>query len=132
MRRSLSPDSETHVHPAPAACRGGFFHARRLPDAGPPPLFKKDFPVGRPKGSKDKTPRLTPARKQALAKLHGKKTPLEVMLEDMHDKLKRKELSGAADRARDAAPYVHPKLAATTFTGDLTVRSHEEALKDLE
>lgn len=39
-------------------------------------------------------------------------TPLEVMLQDMRAKLGANDLSAAADRARDAAPYMHPKLSS--------------------
>jgi hypothetical protein len=40
-------------------------------------------------------------------------TPLEVMLQDMREKLAVGDVAGAADRARDCAPYVHPRLSSS-------------------
>ena len=37
----------------------------------------------------------------------------------------------AQDAARDAAPYIHPKLASVEHSGKLTI-SHEDALGELE
>lgn len=37
----------------------------------------------------------------------------------------------AQDAARDAAPYLHPKLSSVEHSGKLTI-SHEEALGELE
>lgn len=82
--------------------------------------------MARPKGVKEKNPRSTPARKQALvelAKLNGK-TPLQVMLEDMQKKYEAGDLTAAADRAESCAPYVHARLASTVVT-------HRDALDDL-
>ena len=39
-------------------------------------------------------------------------TPLEVMLEDMRAKYAAGDLEAAADRARDCAPYMHPRLSS--------------------
>jgi hypothetical protein len=41
------------------------------------------------------------------------KTPLDVMVLDMQAKLDAGDLAGAADRARDCAPYVHPRLSSS-------------------
>lgn len=38
-------------------------------------------------------------------------TPLEVMLLDMRKKFEAGDLAGAADRARDCAAYMHPRLS---------------------
>jgi hypothetical protein len=43
-------------------------------------------------------------------------TPLDVMVLDMQAKLDAGDLSGAADRARDCAPYVHAKLSSSNVT----------------
>lgn len=45
-------------------------------------------------------------------------TPLEVMLKDMRDKYEAGEISAAADRARDCAPYMHARLANIEATVD--------------
>lgn len=39
-------------------------------------------------------------------------TPLEVMLAAMRDAFKKKDMIKAAGFAKDAAPYVHPRLSA--------------------
>jgi hypothetical protein len=44
-------------------------------------------------------------------------TPLEVMLEAMMSLRSSGELEKAAGVAKDAAPYVHPRLAAIEHTG---------------
>ncbi len=44
-------------------------------------------------------------------------TPLEVMLHAMRAKFKEGDLVAAAALAKDAAPYVHPRLAAIEQTG---------------
>jgi hypothetical protein len=44
-------------------------------------------------------------------------TPLEVMLAAMRHHLEKKNLDRAAAIAKDAAPYIHPKLSATALTG---------------
>lgn len=44
-------------------------------------------------------------------------TPLELMLSAMRDAHLRGDLDKAHSFARDAAPYVHPRLAATQVTG---------------
>jgi len=40
-------------------------------------------------------------------------TPLEVLIEDMRQKYEAGDLAGAADRARDCAPYMHPRLSSS-------------------
>jgi len=44
-------------------------------------------------------------------------TPLEVMLEAMHAHHAAKRLDQAAAIAKDAAPYMHPRLASHEVTG---------------
>jgi hypothetical protein len=39
-------------------------------------------------------------------------TPLEVMLLDMREKFAAGDLAAAADRARDCAPFMHPRLSS--------------------
>ena len=45
-------------------------------------------------------------------------TPLEVMLQAMMAHYNAGNLDEAALKAKDAAPYVHPKLASTELKGD--------------
>jgi hypothetical protein len=45
-------------------------------------------------------------------------TPLEVMLEAMNSFRESGDLEKAASFAKDAAPYIHPKLAAIEHTGE--------------
>lgn len=68
--------------------------------------------AGRKKGSLQK-------KSQEIAeKLTANKvTPLEVMLEAMNQAYDAKNLPAAHAFAKDAAPYVHPKLAAMTHSG---------------
>lgn len=40
-------------------------------------------------------------------------TPLDVLLLDMRQKFEAGDLAGAADRARDCAPYMHPRLSSS-------------------
>lgn len=44
-------------------------------------------------------------------------TPLEVMLNAMRDAYNKAEYKDAAAYAKDAAPYVHPRLAAVEHAG---------------
>lgn len=44
-------------------------------------------------------------------------TPLEVMLEAMNSFRESGDIAKAAEFAKDAAPYIHPKLAAIEHTG---------------
>ena len=44
-------------------------------------------------------------------------TPLEVMLEAMNSFRDGGDIAKAAEFAKDAAPYIHPKLAAIEHTG---------------
>lgn len=71
---------------------------------------------GRPKGAKsEKTKQREAIRDTALA---DGVTPLEVMLQAMRAHYSGGRLDEAADKARDAAPYVHPKLANIAHGGD--------------
>lgn len=47
----------------------------------------------------------------------GKATPLEVMLRAMREHFSACRFDQAAAIAKDAAPYMHPKLAAIEHTG---------------
>jgi hypothetical protein len=44
-------------------------------------------------------------------------TPLEVMLEAMNSFRDKGDIEKAAGFAKDAAPYIHPRLAAVELTG---------------
>lgn len=79
--------------------------------------------AGRPKGSRN-------ARTKAVIKLVDRAlkadaTPLEVMLKAMNDALERNDLPAAHAFAKDAAPYVHPRLAAVAHSGSLIVNPAE-------
>lgn len=49
-------------------------------------------------------------------------TPLEVMLHAMRKHYEAGALDAAASIAKDAAPYMHPRLNTTTLKGGLDVR----------
>ncbi|TXH53570.1 MAG: hypothetical protein E6Q97_12960 [Desulfurellales bacterium] len=74
---------------------------------------------GRQKGSKNKST----LRRLDIARdvIHGVRcsaTPLDVMLRAMEHALQAGDLDKAHGYAKDAAPYVHPKLASVEHTGD--------------
>lgn len=73
--------------------------------------------AGRPRGSKS-------AKTLAIADRAAAEgiTPLEVILKAMRHHLDAGNLDRAAEFAKDAAPYVHPRLGATHVTGGLGVR----------
>lgn len=77
---------------------------------------------GRQKG----TPNKSTAEVRALIALAATSgaTPLEVMLADMRAKLDAGDLSAAADRAENCAPYIHSRLSAATVV-------HKDAFSDL-
>lgn len=56
-------------------------------------------------------------------------TPLEVMLEAMNSLRNSGELEKAASIAKDAAPYMHPRLSAVEMNAKVT--THEAAIEDL-
>ena len=72
--------------------------------------------AGRPKGSKNAQTRI----KEDIASkaIESGITPLEVMLEAMRDAYYDGDKRTAAQFAKDAAPYVHPKYASLTVAGD--------------
>lgn len=91
-------------------------------------------PRGRPKGSKDKSKRVTAARKLSLAATIAAdasqgETPIQYMLRVMNDP--NAEKPRRDDMAKAAAPYIHPKQATIEHTGNVTM-THEGALKALE
>jgi hypothetical protein len=74
---------------------------------------------GRRKGAKNKT---TLEREAGIAEITAKAAaegimPLEVMLGAMRDAWEASDKDAAARFAKDAAPYVHPRLAAVEHTG---------------
>lgn len=68
--------------------------------------------AGRPKGAHNKA---SIAREAKIA-AEGD-TPLEVMIAAMRAHVAAGELDKAAERAKDAAPYVHPRLTAVEHSG---------------
>ncbi len=68
--------------------------------------------AGRPKGAATKRSRKIADRES----LNGV-TPLEVMLKAMRDHYEKEEWDAAASIAKDAAPYMHPKLSSVEHSG---------------
>lgn len=68
--------------------------------------------AGRPRGAASK-------RTRAVADRESEKglTPLEVMLKAMRQHASAKDWDAAASIAKDAAPYMHAKLASVQHTG---------------
>lgn len=58
-------------------------------------------------------------------------SPLEVMLEAMNAFRQAGDLEKAAGFAKDAAPYIHPRLAAVEHSGGVTIRTLAEELAEL-
>jgi hypothetical protein len=56
-------------------------------------------------------------------------TPLEVMLEAMREFRVKGDLEKAASVAKDAAPYMHPRLSSVEMNAKVT--THEASLDDL-
>lgn len=81
--------------------------------------------AGRPKGSENKATRKR--REIAEAALEQGITPLEVMLQTMREKWEAGDKEGACQVAKDAAPYVHPKLSSVNANVDGTF-----AYRDIE
>jgi hypothetical protein len=69
--------------------------------------------AGRRKGALTK--RTREIAEQAVA---SGMTPLEVMLSAMRFHVERGDLDKAAAVAKDAAPYIHPKLASVEHMGE--------------
>ena len=68
--------------------------------------------AGRPKGSPNKK-----TQEIAAKAIESGISPLEVMLEAMRWARDNGDLTAAAGFAKDAAPYIHPRLAAVSHTG---------------
>lgn len=71
---------------------------------------------GRPPGFLNKKTRAI-AEKAAAEGI----TPLEVMLMAMRQALDRKDMVAAEAAAKDAAPYMHPRLNATTLDANVSL-----------
>lgn len=78
---------------------------------------------GRPNGSSNK--RTEEAFKKAKK---GGILPLDFLLKQMRNH--KLDLAVRMTAAKDAAPYVHNRLQATTVKGDVNI-THEQALKEL-
>lgn len=81
--------------------------------------------AGRKKGS-----RILRTAKAAQKIGNDGMTPLEYLLSIMRDG--RCKPSDRLEAAKAAAPYVHPRLAATELSGSLALTHHEEALNELD
>src|SRR5262245_61202695 len=75
--------------------------------------------AGRKPGSKNRRPseRRAAARRAVEKVMAEGVTPLEVMLAAMRQHYAAGNLDAAAEIARHAAPYVHPRLQAVEHTG---------------
>jgi hypothetical protein len=89
--------------------------------------------AGRPKGRRNATHRVNKPRpldaiklgavtrrQRAVARQYlvsGQETPLEIMLLAMRTALAAGDLDKAAAHAKDAAPFLHPRLGITQVTG---------------
>jgi hypothetical protein len=84
---------------------------------------------GRKKGTPNKA---TEKRREiAEAELDKGITPLEVLLQTMREEWEQGNKAAACLIAKDAAPYIHPRLAAHQVTGEITnyvMRMPEPAL----
>ncbi|MEN0115422.1 MAG: hypothetical protein AAGD15_01760 [Agrobacterium cavarae] len=69
--------------------------------------------AGRPRGAATQR-----SRDVADVESQNGVTPLEVMLRAMRDHYDKEEWDAAAAIAKDAAPYMHPKLQSVMHTGD--------------
>lgn len=84
---------------------------------------------GRPKGAR--TVRTT---KVAEREHQNGITPLEVMLKAMRAHVAKDDLDAAASIAKDAAPYMHAKLASVQHQGKVTTQGisiDADKLKDM-
>lgn len=73
--------------------------------------------AGRKKGAKSKMSELR-QRIATMAVLEAEITPLHVMLQAMANAWNRGDQDKAAAFAKEAAPYVHPRLANIEHKGD--------------
>lgn len=74
----------------------------------------------------------TEARKAvAMQALSEGISPLDVMLKAMRNAWSEGDEKAAAAFAKEAAPYVHPRLAAVEHSGEMNINQHEERLKAL-
>lgn len=86
---------------------------------------------GRQKGAKNKA---TIAREKGHAEIVAAAAaagvmPLEVMLGAMRDAWAKDDKAGAANFAKDAAPYIHPRLAAIEVQADVEARVEVSTLE---
>jgi hypothetical protein len=72
----------------------------------------------------------TKTREIAEKALAGGITPLEVMLHAMLQHYEAKRWDDAADKARDAAPYIHARLSAVEMNANVAM-THEQWLDAL-
>ena len=81
--------------------------------------------AGRPKGARSGKLK---EREAEVAK--SGLTPLDYLLSVVRDV--KAEQSARTDAAKAAAPYVHPRLNAIDFTGQIEHLTHEQALGELD
>jgi hypothetical protein len=89
-------------------------------------------PAGRRPGLQERRPRRTAARKMAAAAAETGLTPLEIMLTAMRELWAAGDKLGACAVAKDAAPYMHPRLSSVALDANVTRDpihlTHEELL----
>lgn len=59
-------------------------------------------------------------------------TPLEVMLEAMNSFRENGDIEKAAGFAKDAAPYMHPRLASVDMKAEIQNRTLDQAIAELD
>lgn len=59
-------------------------------------------------------------------------TPLEVMLNAMRGAWEAGKTAEAHEFAKDAAPYIHPRLAAVDHSGSMSITTQEQAMDEIE
>lgn len=87
--------------------------------------------AGRKRGSQSQK---TKARLAVVERLSGDApTPLEVMLAAMENALDRGDMAAAAAFAKDAAPYMHPRLQAVMHAHQQSGKSElQQLLEELD
>lgn len=76
---------------------------------------------GRPKGSRsiNESQKQKKTREVVTKYINsGEETPLEIMLSVMKQSWAKQDIPSAMFAAKEAAPYIHAKLASTTISGN--------------
>jgi hypothetical protein len=57
-------------------------------------------------------------------------TPLDYMLKILRDETQ--DQSARFQAAKEAAPYLHPRLASVDHSGELNITKHDDAMNEIE